>query len=114
MITSIIFWALLIAFVVPCYIFGFKKLSGNAQSRRDFLRWGYSFWFMRLLGLGEIIAATAMLFGPTRIFGTCFFALNFTGAVFTHLKSKDPLKQTMTPVYVALHLAVVFAFTWWI
>jgi putative oxidoreductase len=113
-ITIITFWALLIAFVAPCYAFGFKKLLGHPQSKTDFARWGYPLWFMRLLGLGEIVAATCMLFEPTRLAGICFFALIFAGAVATHIRSKDPVKLVMTPVFVGLHLLLVFAFTFWI
>lgn len=111
---TIIFWVLLVAFVVPCYIFGFKKILGNAQSKADFTRWGYSIVFMRLLGVAEVLAATAMLFAPARLAGMICFAVIFAGAVFTHLRSKDPVKQTMAPIFVFIHLAVVFALTFWI
>lgn len=111
MIITIIFWVLLIAFVIPCYIFGFKKMMGNAQSKADFARWGYSMLFMRLLGLAEVLASTAMLFEPTRLAGIICFAMIFAGAVYTHLRSKDSLKQVMAPVYVFIHLALMFAFT---
>lgn len=111
---TIIFWVLLIAFVVPCYIFGFKKIAGNAQSKADFIRWGYPVLFMRLLGLAEALAATAMLFAPSRLAGIICFAVIFAGAVYTHLRSKDPVKQVMAPVFVFIHLAVVFALSSWV
>jgi len=107
-VIGVIFWGLLAAFIIPGYIFGFQKLFAVQEKVENFKRWGYSTLFMRLLGLGEIAAATGLLFSQTRLLGFIFFFIIFTGAVLTDVKSKDPVKETMTPVFVAVHLMLIF------
>ena len=110
-IKTIIFWVLLIAFIIPGFIFGSKKLFAHKQSIGHFNRWGYPLWFMHLLGLVEIIACCLMLFNQTRIYGITVFPVILAGAVYTHVKHKDSKKQIMAPVFVGLLLLVIFLFT---
>ena len=114
MAIQIIFWVLIAAFVIPGYIFGFKKFFAHKQSVENFKRFGYPLWFMHLLGLAEIAGSSLMLFNPTRIYGIAIFPVIIAGAVYTHLKVKDAKKVVMKPILVGLHLLIIFLFTFFI
>ena len=111
MAIQIIFWVLIVAFVIPGYLFGFKKLFGHKESVEAFKRFGYPLWFMHLLGLAEVTGSTLMLFNPTRIYGIALFPVIIAGAVYTHLKVKDAKKVVMKPILVGLQLLVIFLLT---
>ena len=114
MAIQIIFWVLIIAFVIPGYIFGFKKLFAHKESVENFKRFGYPLWFMHLLGFAEVAGSTLMLFNPTRIFGIAVFLIIIAGAVYTHLKVKDAKKVVLKPILVGLQLLIIFLLTFWI
>jgi len=114
MAIQIIFWVLIIAFVIPGYIFGFKKLFAHKESVENFKRFGYPLWFMHLLGFAEVAGSTLMLFNPTRIFGIAVFPIIIAGAVYTHLKVKDAKKVVLKPILVGLQLLIIFLLTFWI
>src|ERR1700709_1282033 len=99
MVKTIILWVLLTSFIIPSLIFGYQKLVGEKQKTELFNRFGYPLWFMRILGLAEIVACAFMLFGTTRLIGIFIFPIILAGAVYTHLKFKDPKKEVMTPVF---------------
>jgi len=113
-IIAIVYWLLMAAFVIPTCVSGIQKVFAQPQKLADFTRWGYSPTFMRLLGLGEVAALTALLFTPTRNAGFIFFCVILAGAVYTHLKSRDDKKQLMTPVIVWAHMAVIFTLTFFV
>jgi hypothetical protein len=110
-IKTIILWVLLLAYVVPGYIFGFQKLFGQKEKVQRFKTWGYPLWFMRLLGFVEVLGSSLMLYGPTRIYGMALFPVILAGAVYTHLKFRDPKGEVMAPIIDGLHLLVIFLFT---
>jgi putative oxidoreductase len=113
-IKTIIFWVLLIAFVLPTYYFGYTKLVGKKDKVESFLKWGYSLWFMKLLGAIEILADSFLLFSQTRLLGMIILGAILMGAVFTHIKNRDNKAELMPPIFVAIHLAVIFVFAVWI
>jgi len=113
MAIKIIFWVLIAAYIIPGFIFGFKKLTGNKQSVSLFKKWGYPLWFMRVLGLTEIIGSILMLFNSTRIYGIAIFPVILAGALYTHLKNKEP-DDVKKPVFVGLLLLVIFLFTFFV
>jgi putative oxidoreductase len=114
MAIKIIFWVLIAAYVIPGFIFGFKKLTGNKQSVTHFKKWGYPLWFMHLLGLAEITGSALMLFSPTRIYGIAIFPVILAGAVFTHIKYKEGKNEAIKPILVSLLLLAIFLFNFWI
>ena len=110
-IKTILIWVLLLAYVIPGYIFGFQKLLGQKEKVQQFKSWGYPLWFMHLLGFVEVLGGSLMLYGPTRMYGMALFPVILAGAVYTHIKFREPKKEVMTPVYVGLHLLVIFLLT---
>ncbi|HZY40023.1 MAG TPA: DoxX family protein [Mucilaginibacter sp.] len=113
MAIQIIFWVLIVAYVIPGYIFGFKKLFAHKESVEAFKRFGYPLWFMHLLGFAEVAGSSLMLFNPTRIYGIAIFPIIIAGAIYTHVKVKDAKKVVMTPIFVGFHLLIIFLFTFW-
>ena len=113
-ILAIIYWLLVAALVIPGYVFAIQKIFAQPQKLADFTRWGYSVTFMRLLGLAEAAALSALLFTPTRTTGFIVYCIILAGAVYTHLKSRDDKKQLMTPVIVGAHAAVIFTLTFFV
>ena len=110
-IKTILLWVLLLTYVVPGYIFGFQKLIGQTKKVQQFKGWGYPLWLMRLLGFVEVLGSSLMLYDPTRVYGMALFPVILAGAIYTHIKFRDPKKEVMTPVYVGLHLLVIFLLT---
>ena len=113
-IKTIVFWVLMAAFIIPSFIFGYQKLIGQKQKAEQFNRFGYPLWFMRIIGLAEIIGCFLLLIHETRNIGVMIFAIIFAGAIYTHIKQKDPKKETMAPVIVLIHLLAIFLFTIWV
>ncbi len=107
-VIGVIFWLLLAAFIIPGYVFGFQKLVAQPQKAASFKRWGYSIMFMRFLGLGEIVALTTLLFTQLRYIGIVFFCIVLPAAVYIQLRHKEPKKEVMAPIFVAIHLLVLF------
>jgi len=114
MAIQIILWVLITAFVVPGFIFGFKKLTGNKQSVEHFKKWGYPLWFMHLLGFAEITGSSLMLFNPTRMYGIAIFPVILAGAIYTNVKFREPKGQVRAPIFVSVLLAIIFLFTFWL
>ena len=110
-IRTIILWVLIIAYVIPGFIFGFKKLSGAAEATGHFKRWGYPLWTMHLLGFLEIACGVLLLFAQTRMYGIITYAIILTGALYTHIKARDPKNIRMKPVFVGVILVGIFLFT---
>jgi putative oxidoreductase len=113
MAIQIIFWVLIAAYVIPGFIFGFKKLIGHKQSVEHFKKWGYPLWFMRLLGLVEITGSVLMLFSPTRIYGIAIFPVILAGAAYTHIKFKET-NEAKKPFFVGALLLAIFLYTFWV
>ena len=110
-IKTIIFWVLVAACIIPGVIFGFKKLSGHADSEAYFKRWGYPLWFMHVLGFTEIACSILMVISATRIYAIGIFGILVIGAFYTHVKYKDSKKDVIKPIVVGGLLAVIFFLT---
>jgi uncharacterized membrane protein YphA (DoxX/SURF4 family) len=113
-IKTIIFWVLIVAYIIPGVIFGFKKLSGHPDSEAYFKRWGYPLWFMHLLGFTEIACSILIMFNATRMYAIGVFAILVVGAFCTHVRYKDSRQDMLKPVFVGMLLAVIFSFTFFI
>lgn len=108
---TIILWVLIIAFIIPGYLFGFKKLLGGEEPVQKFKEWHYPLWFMHVLGLVEITGCTLLLFNQTRLYGLAVFPVVLAGAVYTHAKNDDPKSVVMRPIFVGLLLVAIFFIT---
>ncbi len=86
-------------------MFGFIKF-GSKQMVEEFGRYGYPRGFRIFTGLVEVIAAVLVIsgiwndnlaaWGGILIVGTMF------GAIFTHIKVKDPVNKIMMPIVLLI------------
>ena len=112
-IKLIIFWVLLIAMAAPSFFFGFTKVVSRQDKVELFHRLGYPLWFMRLVGIGEIVTAIGLLLEPTRLLAIGLSAIILIGAVFSHIRAKEP-KEAIPPSFVFVHLTAICIFTFYI
>jgi putative oxidoreductase len=104
----IFLWICTALFVFPSLFFGFQKVKQNPEIAQNFTRWGYSKLFMIALGVVEIATALALLFPTTRLYAIYVYAIILVGAIFTHLKAQDKMKEVMAPVFVSVLLIVIY------
>ncbi len=107
-LTTIIFWILVILFVIPSLYFGFIKLTAQPAKIEQFSRWGFPMWFMQGLGLTEIIAAIAIVFQQSRIWGISIWAIILVGAVAVNLKNKEPRSEIIIALVVSIQLLFIY------
>ena len=105
---SILFWACLLAIVLPAIYFGYLKIVQNPEKLAEFERWGYSRTFMIALGVVEILLVVAMLFVATREYAIYTYAVVLLSAIGTHLKAGEGIKGAMPPIFVAVLLGIVY------
>jgi putative oxidoreductase len=107
-IKTIIFWVLVTLFVIPSFYFGFIKLVAQKAKIKQFKHWGFPIWFMRSLGFVEIVAAVAIIFPETRIFGILVWAIILTGAIFVNFKNKEPRSEGIIAFIVAVQVFLIY------
>lgn len=112
-IKIILFWLILLAMATPSLIFGFAKIIRKKDKVELFQRLGYPMWFMIAVGLGEVFTTIGLLFEPTRLIAILLSAIILIGAIFSHVRAREP-KEAMAPAIVLVHLAIIFAFTFFI
>ncbi|MBI3219551.1 MAG: DoxX family protein [Bacteroidetes bacterium] len=112
-IKIIIFWLLILAMAAPSFIFGFVKIISKKDKVELFQRLGYPMWFMKLVGFGEIATAIGLLIEPTRLIAIILSSVILIGAVLSHVRAREP-KEALAPAIVLVHLAIIFAFTFFI
>jgi len=112
-IKLIIFWVLLIAMVAPSFFFGFTKVISRQDKVELFNRLGYPLWFMKLVGISEIVTSIGLLLEPTRFIAISLSAIILIGAIFSHVRAKEP-KEAIPPAIVFLHLTAIYIFTFFL
>lgn len=82
-------------------MFGFSKFT-SPQMVEGFKHFGYPGWFRIFTGLVELIAAILVIVGIWNMkfaaWGSLLIVATMIGAIFTHIKMKDTLKDTMMPI----------------
>ena len=91
---------------------GGSKLAGSRQMKDDFDRFGYPRWFMYFTGGVEIFGALGLLVGifvpALAPLGALLLAATMAGAIFTHVRVKDPGSRIVPPATL-LVLAIIIA-----
>lgn len=93
-------------------MFGFMKF-GSKQMVEGFKNYGYPGWFRVFTGLVELISAALVIIGiwneTLAAWGGLFIVGTMIGAILTHIKIKDTVKNMMMPiVLLILGLIVLF------
>lgn len=96
-------------------MFGLMKF-GAKQMVDDFNRYGLSSGFRMLTGSLEIIGAALIIAGFWNSqligFGSLLMIVIMIGAIFTHLRIKDPASKTVMPIVLLAFGLVVLLYNW--
>jgi putative oxidoreductase len=112
-IITIVFWSLTAGFLIITYLHGFQKIFAQKQKVEMFTKLGYSIPAMRFIGIVEVVGASFILFPQTRLLVLPIYTVLLSGAVYTHLKSKDDKKEAIGPVIAGAWLAVILVINIW-
>ncbi|MGJ9385191.1 DoxX family protein [Salipaludibacillus sp. CF4.18] len=86
-------------------MFGFMKF-GSKQMVEDFKNYGYPGWFRVFTGLVEVISAVLVIAGiwneTLAAWGGLFILATMIGAIFTHIKINDAVKNMMMPIILLI------------
>jgi uncharacterized membrane protein YphA (DoxX/SURF4 family) len=86
-------------------MFGFMKF-GSKQMVEGFKHYGYPGWFRVFTGLVELISAALVIAGiwneTLAAWGGLLIAVTMIGAIFTHIKIKDSVKNMMMPIILLI------------
>lgn len=107
-IKTIIFWALVALLAVPSFYFGYLKLAAKQSKIDQFKAWGFPIWFMRVLGLIEILSTISLVFPKTRIYGIISWTIILTGAIYVNLKNREPKSEVMIACGVSLQVFFIY------
>lgn len=87
------------------FMFGFMKF-GSKQMVEGFKHYGYSGWFRVFTGLVEVISAALVIAGiwneTLAVWGGLLIIGTMLGAIFTHIKIKDNVKNMMMPIILLI------------
>lgn len=91
-------------------MFGFIKFGSKQMG--DESRWnGYTGGFRVLTGLVEVISAVLIIAGiwndKLAAWGSLLIVVMMLGAIFTHIKIKDPAKEMMMPIILLILVLAV-------
>jgi putative oxidoreductase len=94
-------------------MFGGMKLSGNPDQIMAFTEgYGYSVWFMYVVGILELLIAVGLIVGfwkpKVTVWAAGLLVLNMAGAVGTHLKAGQGMGIATTPLVLLVLALVVF------
>ncbi|WP_199621507.1 DoxX family protein [Paenibacillus alkalitolerans] len=108
-ITSIVLQVIL---ALGFLMFGLMKIVGAKQMVQEFQRYGYSQGFRVFSGLIEVIGAVGMIVGIWKpqfaALAGILLAATMIGALITHIRMKDPVKNLGAP-FILLILSIVVA-----
>ncbi|SDO84781.1 DoxX-like family protein [Paenibacillus sp. yr247] len=86
-------------------MFGFMKF-GSKQMVEGFNHYGYPGWFRVFTGLVEVISAVLVIAGiwngTFAAWGSLLIAITMIGAIFTHIRIKDNVRQMMMPIILLI------------
>jgi uncharacterized membrane protein YphA (DoxX/SURF4 family) len=84
-------------------MFGFMKF-GSKQMVEGFKHYGYPGWFRTFTGMVEVISGILVIVGiwngTLAAWGSLIIVITMIGAIFTHLKINDNVKQMMMPIFL--------------
>lgn len=96
-------------------LFGYKKFTSE-EMKQGFKHFGYSDSFRIFTGLFEIISGIVIVVGiwiePLAPIGGGMVVVTMIGAIMTHIKMKDQLKNMMMPILLLVLGAIVTTLNW--
>lgn len=91
---------------------GMGKISGSKMTVEGFKHWGLPQWFRIVTGIVELAGAAALIVGywePSWLaIGALIIGITGIGGTLTHIRVKDPFKQTLMILFLAVIAIVLF------
>jgi len=93
-------------------MFGLSKFTSKDMIE-GFKTYGYPSWFRMITGVTELVAAVLLIAGiwneQLAAIGGLFVVAIMLGAIFTHIKIKDEVKNMVMPIILLVLGAIVLA-----
>ena len=102
---NIIAWIVTILLAAWMTVAGIPKLMGPEEMLQSFDKWGYPYWFMYVVGVGEIAIAIGIFIPKIRVLAVGLLAVIMLGAAVTHAMN-DEVSQ-MPPSLIALFMGIL-------
>ena len=99
-------WILTAALAVFFVLAGGLKLQGGAKQIENFAHWGYSLWFLYLIGAVETMGGIGLLVPRLAVYAALLLGCTMIGASLTHLVHNE-MKAVPIPLVILALLAVV-------
>jgi uncharacterized membrane protein YphA (DoxX/SURF4 family) len=112
MITTIVPYVpaiLMVALAVVFLVAGTINIRGRGTVKADFARWGFPAGFHLVCGGLELVGAALLLVPLTRFWGLALLGAIMAGAVFSLLRSREPVSH-LAPAFVISALLALGAF----
>ena len=87
--TRISLWVMTILAAIAFLLAGIPKVAAVEIWREQFAGWGYPEWFLRAVGLVEVIGALLLVVPRTALVGALVLAVVMAGAVYTHVANGE-------------------------
>jgi uncharacterized membrane protein YphA (DoxX/SURF4 family) len=99
---TILLGALAVVFLVA----GVINLGGRGTVKADFARWGYPAGFHLVCGGLELVGAALLLLPSTTSWGLALLGAIMAAAIFSLLRSREPLSHLAPAFVIAVLLAL--------
>ena len=100
--TGVLQGLLALMFIVACT----GKILGSKMHKENFTKWDYPQWFRVVTGVIELAAAILLIVGfwnnTAAVIGAAVLVVVGIGGVFTHIRIKDTMKDTVTIVVLGI------------
>jgi uncharacterized membrane protein YphA (DoxX/SURF4 family) len=108
-IVSFIPTILMVTLAVVFLVAGAINISGRATVKADFARWGFPAGFHLVCGGLELVGAALLLLPLTRFWGLALLGAIMAGAIFSLVRSREPVSH-LAPAFVIAALLALAAF----
>jgi uncharacterized membrane protein YphA (DoxX/SURF4 family) len=97
---------LLATLAVVFLVAGLINISGRGTVRADFARWGFPAGFHLVCGGLELVGAALLLVPSTTYWGLALLGAIMAGAIFSLLRSREPVSHLAPAFAIAALLAL--------
>lgn len=109
---AILEWSLQGLLALMFIIAGTGKTVGLKMHKDNFIKWDYPQWFRVVTGVIELGAAVLLIVGfwnnSAAVIGAAILVVVGIGGVYTHIRIKDTMKDTVTIAVLGILALILF------
>ena len=109
---EILGWSLQGLLALMFIIAGTGKTLGSKMHKDNFTKWDYPQWFRVVTGVIELGAAVLLIVGfwnnTAALIGAAILVVVGIGGVYTHIRIKDTMKDTVTIAVLGILALILF------